>query len=92
MNDRAGFILVAISLASFALCCSPAARAPIYPVADVLCVIVAEAAGASEEKAAADCKLSIDVVHDVVGQHNAAKARMAAASASASTSASGGAK
>lgn len=68
--------------------CTPSARAPLYPVADVLCVVAAEAAGLDEAAAAKACGLAIDVVHDVVGQHNAAKVRLAAPSASPS----GGAK
>lgn len=90
MKDRAGFVLLAASLVAFGVCCTPSQRAPLYPVADVLCVVTAEAAGLDEAAASKACGVAVDVVHDVVGQHRAAKAKVAKAAPSAS--ASGGAK
>ena len=88
MNDRIGLAILVTSLLGFAVCCTQSARAPLYPLADTLCVVAAEAAGLDESAASKSCGIAVDVVHDIVGAHNAAKAKLAAApSASASGSA-----
>lgn len=94
MNDKIGGGLFALFFGAFALyaiCCTPAARAPLYPVADVLCVVAAEAAGLDEAAASKTCGIAVEVVHDVVGQHAAAKAKVGARAA-ASALGSGGSK
>ena len=77
MTDRAGFALFIAALLSFAAC-SASQRAPLYPVADVACVVSAEAAGMSEAEASSVCGLAVAVVHDIVGQHRAAVSKLPA--------------
>jgi len=77
MTDRAGFALFIATLLSFAAC-SASQRAPLYPVADVVCVVSAEAAGMSETEASSVCGLAVGIVHDIVGQHRAVVSKLPA--------------